>query len=110
MSDTAPIEPEVAANPETAQPTEPVPQPEIPPPEPPPFWAARKYIRRSFNFDLAGKTTQGNFFDLGNGQLDVDGLFGDKEYQSLIELQSFVSESDRNTVLSKIDTILKTRA
>lgn len=93
------------------QQTTPEPAPTEPPPPPPPFWASRKYIKRSFCFPFGGAEIQGNFFDLGNGQIDVDGLYGSQEFEStdhLVRLAAPTHEAAQ-TLVSKIRRLAQTQ-
>lgn len=101
--------PEVAAPvvPETKV-TEPV-VAEAPPPEPPPpYWANRKYVRRAFCFPFAGVEIQGNFFDVGGGRLDADGLYGKVEFESIDHLirLSGASGKDADALIARIQKVL----
>lgn len=85
--------------------------PIIPPTEaiPEPFWAKRNYIKRSFGFDFNGVKVQGNFFNLGNNQIDVDGWYGDKEFESSQHLinMNIIPQALIKELLEKIQKILK---
>lgn len=88
----APTAPEAAAVPESgaesiaheSPPTQSTPPPESSIPEP--FWASRRYLKRSFGFTFNNVFIQGTYRQLPDGQIDIDGLYGERDYQSTDEL------------------------
>ncbi len=102
--------PETPAAEPTAQPApEPPPAPE--PSIPEPFWSKRRYIRRAFSFPYGGAEVQGNFFDLGGGRFDVDGLYGSVEFESMDHLVRLAAPSaaQAKELIAKVEAVLARR-
>jgi hypothetical protein len=78
-------------NSESNPPETPVEQPTVeaaqPAPEEPKA-PRRKYIRRAFGFMFQDEFIQGNFWDIGDGRLDIDGWCGNVEFDNTGHLVS----------------------
>ncbi len=85
--------------------------PPEPPPAPEPFWASRRYIKRSFGFPFNGVQVQGSFWRKPDGSIDVDGLYGDIEYQSTDDLVRLAAPTheDAQVLVTKIREVLARR-
>lgn len=85
---------------------------EAAPPEPPPQ-KPKKYIKRAFSILFGPNDNyvqiEGNFFQLENGMIDVEGKYIDKPFDStneLLQIANF-SETQKNQFVERMQKLLK---